>query len=134
MLFIITVLIFLYIMIVIFAMLAGIIGTEGNGVKRERISLVFILASWAVVIALAVFVFIFFPSVEMEYKLFAICMAILVEKIFYLIISEVVIIKKYGYESLDGDGDSELRTLVTLVIVAVVLIVGVSFALIKLSA
>ena len=130
----ITVLIFLYVMIVIFAMLAGFIGTEGNGVKRERISLVFMLASWAVVIALAVFVFNFFPSVEIEYKLLAIGMAVFVEKVFYLIISEVVIIKKYGYESLDGEGDSELRSLVTLVIVAVMLVVGVSFTLIKLSA
>ena len=124
------ILIFLYIVIMVFSMLAGSISVV-NGVKYERLSLIFRLASWVVVIALGIFVFQCFPPGNIEYCLLAICLAVFVEKIFYMIIADVAIIKKYGAESLDGE--SEVRELVLLVIVAVLLLIGVCFTVIKIS-
>ena len=122
------ILIFIYIMIIIFAMLAGFI-SAGNGTRKERLSLVFSMAAWAFVIALVVFVIKATPSEDMELCILAICLAVFVEKVFYMIMAEITMIKKYGLD----DIDYEQRDVVFLVIIAVALIIGICFTVIRLS-
>ena len=122
------VLIFIYVMIIIFAMLAGYI-SAGNETRKERISIALSMAAWAFVIALVVFVIKAAPPGNMEFIMLAICLAVFVEKVFYMIMAEITMIKKYGLDEIDY----EQRDVVFLVILAVVLIIGICFTVIKLS-
>ena len=114
------IIIFLYVLIVIFTTMAGF------SVNKEKVHAVFMVASWISVVALGICA-IFGLSNITVYSIMAIVLALFIEKVFYSLAAEVIILRQYGVAE-----EGESKSIICLTAIAFALIIGVCFVIIRI--